>query len=122
MNMKIVVVSEGPDLESYVSDDFGHAPFFLLVDYDTLDFEVIENNFMGMEGAGMKVADAIVSLKADVVITGGIGSHGYSILSKAGIHVATDEDGTVEECVETFKRRYEKRKKFEELAQSNKQD
>lgn len=103
--MKIGVLSEGEELDSYVSDDFGHAPFFLIVDGDTMDFTVVENEFRNAEGAGMKVADAIVSLKVDAVITGGIGSHGYDILTRAGIKVAYDEEGTVEECVKTFMRR-----------------
>ncbi len=106
--MKIGVLSEGEELTSYVSDDFGHAPFFLIVDSDSFDFTVIKNEFIDAEGAGMKVADAIVSLKVDAVITGGIGSHGYEILNKAGIKVAYDEEGTVEECVKTFMRRRER--------------
>lgn len=103
--MKIGVLSDGYDLESYVSDDFGHAPFFLIVDSDTLDYVVVENEFLEAEGAGMKVAEAIVSLKVDAVITGGIGSHGYDILTKAGIRVSFDEEGTVEECVTNLLRR-----------------
>ena len=51
--MKIGVTSDGDDLTSYVSEDFGHAPFFLIVDYDTLDYEVVENEFINAEGAGM---------------------------------------------------------------------
>lgn len=106
--MKIGVLSEGEELTSYVSDDFGHAPYVLIVDYDTLDYEVVVNDFMNSEGAGMKMADALVSIKVDAVITGGIGSHGYDILTKAGIKVSFDEEGTVEECVEAFKRRIER--------------
>lgn len=111
--MKIGVIAEGDSLDSYVAEDFGHAPYFLIVDMDTLDFQVIENEFADQNGAGMKVADAIVGLGVDAVITGGIGSHGIDILNKAGIHIAYDEEGTVEECVKDFKRRYELRKKFE---------
>ena len=111
--MKIGVLSEGDDLSSYVCDDFGHAPYFLIVDYDTLDYTVVENEFINAEGAGMKVADAIVSIGVDAVITGGIGSHGYDILTKAGIRVSFDEEGTVEECLEAFKRRIEHEKKFQ---------
>ena len=106
--MKIGVLSEGEELTSYVSDDFGHAPYVLIVDYDTLDYEVVVNDFMNSEGAGMKMADALVSIKVDAVITGGIGSHGYDILTKAGIKVSFDEEGTVEECIEAFKRRIER--------------
>lgn len=111
--MKIVVTSEGESLESFVADDFGHAPFFLIVDYDTLDYDVVVNEFIREMGAGMKVAEAIASLGVDAVITGGIGHHGIAILNKAGILVSTDEDGTVEEALTNFKRRHELRMKFE---------
>jgi len=103
--MKIGVISEGDSLDSFVAEDFGHAPFFLIVDSESLDYQVIENEFVREMGAGMKVANAIVGLGVDVVITGGIGSHGIDILSKAGIKVVSDEEGTVEESINDFKRR-----------------
>lgn len=107
--MRICVIAEGDTLESYVAEDFGHAPFFLIVDADTLDYHVVANEYADSLGAGMKVADAIAGMGVDAVITGGIGSHGLDILGKAGIHVAYDEEGTVEECVMDFKRRREAR-------------
>jgi predicted Fe-Mo cluster-binding NifX family protein len=110
--MKIGVISEGDSLDSYVAEDFGHAPFFLIVDMDTLDYQVIANEYARSEMAGMKVANAVAGLGIDAVITGGIGSHGLEVLGKAGIHVAYDEEGTVEECIRNFKRRYELKKKF----------
>ncbi|MDO5861790.1 MAG: NifB/NifX family molybdenum-iron cluster-binding protein [Thermoplasmata archaeon] len=112
--MRIIVVSEGESLDSYVADDFGHAPCFLLVDSDTLDYSVIVNEFMDSEqGAGMAVARAIASLKVDAVITGGIGMHGVQILREAGIDVSSDEEGTAEECIRDYMRRVERRRKFE---------
>ena len=111
--MKIGVIAEGDTLDSFVAEDFGHAPFFLIVDMDSLDFQVVENEYANSEGAGMKVAEAIAGLGVDAVITGGIGHHGLQILSKAGIQVSYDEDGTVEECVGNFKRRYELKKRIE---------
>ena len=104
--MKIGVVAEGESLDSFIAEDFGHAPFFLIVDSETLDYEVVKNEFMNsLEGAGMKVADAIISLKVDAVITGGIGPHGYEKLTGAGIKVSFDEEGTVEEGITNFNRR-----------------
>ncbi|MDR3283267.1 MAG: NifB/NifX family molybdenum-iron cluster-binding protein [Candidatus Methanoplasma sp.] len=104
--MKVGVVSEGDSLDSFVAEDFGHAPFFLVVDPETLDYSVVKNEFAdSVEGAGMKVAEAIASLGVDAVIVGGIGSHGVHILEKAGIRVSYDEEGTVEECIDALKRR-----------------
>ena len=110
--MKILAVSEGESLDSYVADDFGHAPCFLLVDSDTLDYRVIVNEFMNSEqGAGMAVAKAIVGLGC--VLTGGIGMHGMDILRSAGIDVSTDEEGTVEQSIRDYLRRQERKRKFE---------
>ncbi len=119
--MMILAVSEGESLDSYVADDFGHAPFFLLVDSDTLDYHVIVNEFMDSEeGAGFAVAKAIVGLgNVDAVITGGIGMHGIRILRDGGIDVSYDEEGTVEQCVRDYVRRVERRRSFEDRGQRN---
>jgi predicted Fe-Mo cluster-binding NifX family protein len=111
--MKAAVLAEGDSLSSYVADDFGHAPYFLIVDMDTLDFEAIKNEFTRAEGAGMKVADALIGLNVNVVITGGIGPHGYNKLTGAGITVSFDEDGSAEECVIRVKQRLDRMKKFQ---------
>ncbi len=112
--MRIIVISEGESLDSYVADDFGHAPFFLLVDSDTLDYHVIVNEYKDSEqGAGFAVANAIVAMgNVDAVITGGIGMHGMKILKDGGIDVSYDEEGTVEQCVTDYVRRVERRKSF----------
>lgn len=112
--MRVIVISEGESLDSYVADDFGHAPFFLLVDSDTLDYHVIVNEYKDSEqGAGFAVANAIVSMgNVDAVITGGIGMHGMKILKDGGIDVSYDEEGTVEQCVTDYVRRVERRKSF----------
>ena len=105
--MRLVVISEGESLDSEVAEDFGHAPFFLVVDSESLDYHVIENEFADSpEGAGVAVAKAITTLRPDAVITGGIGMHGLSILRDANILVSYDEEGSVEQCVTDFVRRH----------------
>lgn len=105
--MRIVITSEGESLDSEVSEDFGHAPFFLVVDSDTLDYHVIENEFADSpEGAGVAVAKAITTLSPDAVLTGGIGMHGLDILRKSNIFVSYDEEGPIERCIADFIRRH----------------
>lgn len=113
--MKLIVISEGESLDSYVADDFGHAPYFLLVDSETMDYHVIVNEYKDSEqGAGFAVAKAIVGLGGvDAVITGGIGMHGMKILQDGGIDVSYDEEGTVEQCITDYIRRIERKKSFE---------
>jgi len=111
--VKIGVLTEGDGLNSLVAEDFGRAPFFLIVDGDTLDYQVIENEFANGDGPGYKVAKAIADLKPDHVICGGIGTHGLKILEDAGIRVWYDYDDTAENCIGTVKDRLALEKKFE---------
>lgn len=107
--MRVVVISEGETLDSEVAEDFGHAPFFLVVDTDSLNYHVIENEFADSpEGAGVAVAKAITTLQPDAVITGGIGMHGLDILRKSNIFVSYDEEGPVEQCIVDFVRRHKR--------------
>jgi len=75
---------------------------------------VVNEHADALEGAGMLVADAIVGLGVDAVITGGIGHHGLAILERGGIQVSYDEEGLVEDAVRDFVRRYERMKSFED--------
>ncbi len=111
--MKFGVIAEGDTLDSLVAEDFGHAPYFLLVDPDTLDYTVMENEYADSDGAGYKVAKAISELSVDVVIVGGIGTHGMKILQDAGIRVFSDMDDTAENCIVEVRDRIALEKKFE---------
>jgi predicted Fe-Mo cluster-binding NifX family protein len=104
--MRIGVLTDSDTLDSYIADDFGRAKYLLIVDPDTLDYVAVFNEHAdAAEGAGMKVAGALIGLGLDAVITGGIGPHGYDALTKAGIKVSFDEEGTAEEGISNFKRR-----------------
>lgn len=104
--MKIGVLADRDSLDSLVAEDFGHAAFFLIVDSDTLDYTVVENEYAKGDGAGYKVAEAIVPTGVSHVVCGGIGMHGLEILQKGGIRVWYDMDEmTVEEAVEHIKQR-----------------
>ncbi len=112
--MKIAIVAEGEDLQSYVADDFGRAPFILVVDSETKEVEAVPNEHQdAAQGVGMLVAEKIVSLDVNAAIVGGIGHHGYDILSKAGLRVSFDEEGSAEEALGNFLRRLEFESRFQ---------
>jgi len=56
--MKIAVTSKGRDLDSKVDPRFGRAAYILIIDTDTLEFEVIDNakNANSFKGAGIQAA------------------------------------------------------------------
>lgn len=102
--MKIAVTSKGMDLDSEVDPRFGRAPYFLIVDSETMAFEALDNseNVNAMKGAGIQAAGMVSNKGAEVLLTGYCGPNAFKALSAAKIGVANDADGTVREAVRAY--------------------
>jgi predicted Fe-Mo cluster-binding NifX family protein len=102
--MKVAVTSTGKSLDSTVDPRFGRSAYFLIVDMDSLEFEVVDNsdNMNAFKGAGIQAAATISSKGAEVLLTGFCGPNAFKALKTAGIRVA-NVDGTVREVVQAFK-------------------
>ena len=104
--MKLCVTSTGPDLDDELDEEFGHCAYFILIDPDTMKYTVLKNEGHNAEvGAGIYAAEAIVKEGCDVVITGWVGPHGQRKLTSANIRIIMDEERTVREAVERFKKK-----------------
>jgi predicted Fe-Mo cluster-binding NifX family protein len=102
--LKAAVSATGPSLDSQLDPRFGRCQYFLIVDVDTMTFEVIPNTSAGaMSGAGIQAAQVISNRGVGVVITGNVGPNAYQVLSSAGIKIFIAPFGTVREAVERFK-------------------
>jgi predicted Fe-Mo cluster-binding NifX family protein len=102
--MKIAVTSTGKDLDSPVDPRFGRAAYILVVDTDTLDFEVLDNaeNVNAFKGAGIQAATMISDKHANVLLTGFCGPNAFKALDAARIKVSGEVSGTVREAVGAF--------------------
>jgi predicted Fe-Mo cluster-binding NifX family protein len=102
--MKIAVTSQGKDLDSQVDPRFGRAAYILIVDSETLNFEVVDNkeNINALRGAGIQAASDIHNKGAEILLTGFCGPNAFKTLKAAGVKVANDASGTVREAVKTF--------------------
>ncbi len=102
--MKIAITAKGENLESEVDPRFGRCQFFIIIDPDTMEFEVMENpSAMAMGGAGPQASQAISGMGVEVVITGNVGPNAFQALNAAGIKVMTGASGTIKEVVEKYK-------------------
>ena len=101
--MKIAVSAEEPDLQALVSDDFGHAAFFVVYDTEDGSWEAFPNEApeAGV-GAGIMAAEMVIRLAPKVLLTGGIGHHGIKKLRSADIKVVQDEEGTVWSSIQKY--------------------
>jgi len=105
MNMKIAVSSTGKTLEDQVDQRFGRCVYFLVIDSDTMNFEVIENPNQNLGGgAGIQSAQLMAQHDVKAVLTGNVGPNAWQALSAAGIQVfAGAAGGTVRNAVENWK-------------------
>ncbi|MCE5296622.1 MAG: NifB/NifX family molybdenum-iron cluster-binding protein [Euryarchaeota archaeon] len=104
--MKVCVTAEGTDIDALVAEEFGHAPFLLIVDTETLKVDVFDNVLVDTDiGYGIQTAENVLKLKPEAVITGFIGPHGVRKLESKGIKIITDEEGTVRQAIAAFNRR-----------------
>ncbi len=103
--MKVVVSSSGETLEDPVDLRFGRAKYFLSVDTDTGDVQVVNNtqNVEAMQGAGIQAAQTVASQSPEYLITGHCGPKAFSVLRAAGIQIVVGFEGSVGEAVEALK-------------------
>ena len=103
--MKVAVSSTGNSLDSPMDPRFGRASFILVVDTQTLEFEVFDNteNKNAFKGAGIQAAAMISHEDAKVLITGFCGPNAFKTLEAAGVKVVSDQAGRVIDVVQKFK-------------------
>lgn len=103
--MKVAVTSTGKELTSAVDPRFGRAPYILIVDIDTFEYEVLDNstNVNAFKGAGIQAATMVADKEAQVLLTGYCGPNAYKTVSAVGIKVVNDISGTIREAVEQYK-------------------
>ena len=103
--MKVAVTAKGKQLTDAVDPRFGRASYVLIVDTETMAFEVLDNsaNVNAFKGAGIQAATTVAEAGAEVLLTGYCGPNAFTTVSAAGMKVINDVTGTVQEVVEAFK-------------------
>jgi predicted Fe-Mo cluster-binding NifX family protein len=102
--MKIAISARGPELEAQVEPRFGRAPYFLIVDTDTMKFEVVPNqeSMLVPQGAGIQTAALVASHRPGAVLTGNCGPKAFHTLQAAGISVVVGVEGSVRDAVQNY--------------------
>ena len=102
MKIAITPTADKPDAE--VDPRFGRCRYFIIVDPDTMEPEVLDNAAaMAGGGAGISTAQTIAAKGVQAVLTGNCGPNAYQVLSAAGIKVLTGVAGSVRQAIEDYK-------------------
>lgn len=106
MNVRLVVPSsEEKGLDSRLSQHFGRAPFYVVVDLDEkgniISDSAIPNTSEHFGGVGVP-PDRIIQLKPNALVTYGLGSKALAMFQTAGVAVLRTEANTVREVVSAY--------------------
>lgn len=102
--MRIVIPSEGKNLEAATSSIFGRSPLFIFVDPETLDFEVMENPAVGAPGgAGVQAAQIVLKKNVQAVIAPNLGPNAFRVFQAAGVQAYYLHAGTIQSNVDAYK-------------------
>ena len=106
MNARIVVpVSNDRGIEAHLSQHFGRAPFFAIIDLDeeghVIGQGTIANTSEHFGGVGHP-PDRILQLKPKALITYGLGPKALRVFQNAGVAVLRTEANTVREVVRAY--------------------
>ncbi len=102
-NVKICVPTLGQGgLDDYVSDHFGRAPTFTIVDLKTGEVKVIPNTSIHMGGSGYP-PEILREHGVDVMLCSGIGPRAIKMFEQFGIEVYVGATGTAREAIEAWK-------------------
>ena len=86
--MRVGISATGRDLDARVDDRFGRCPWFLVVDFDSLEFTILENRHaQAGTGAGMAAAKDLIDAHVDAVVSGQVGPKAYEVLKSLNIDI-----------------------------------
>ncbi|MHB8072642.1 hypothetical protein E4K67_05070 [Desulfosporosinus fructosivorans] len=105
--MRMAISTGGRNFDKFVYARFGRSPYFLFCDSDdpqgTGDYQ--ENpSLLGIDGAGIVVADFVAKEKVDVLITGRLGRNALKVIQAMNILAYTaPETMTLMEAIMAWK-------------------
>jgi predicted Fe-Mo cluster-binding NifX family protein len=103
-HMKVAVTANGTTLDADIDPRFGRARYFLIIDPESKEITVHDNqqNQQAAGGAGIQAAEAIVNGGAGVLLTGHCGPKAFRALKAAGIKIVLGVEGSVDTVIETY--------------------
>ena len=104
--MKVAISTTSGGLEDKVSEVFGRAESFTIMEVENREIknvEVVKNEFAEKEGGvGVSVSQFLVDKGVEVVLTENIGPNALTVLNSAGVKVYRAGGLSVKEAIEKF--------------------
>jgi predicted Fe-Mo cluster-binding NifX family protein len=108
--MKIAVTSTGPTLDDYISTEFDHSRFLLIIEVDTFEYEtmispiVVDSSSTAGELFAQQLLQSDVSMLLANHISLSVLKSFLESLRGTGIHIIDGMNGSVRSVVRQFKK------------------
>lgn len=100
--MRICVPTIGEnEMDAFVSEHFGRAPTFTIVDTDTKEVRTVANTSEHMGGLG-KPPELLATQGVHVMLCSGLGPRAVQMFEQFGIEVYVGASGTVKDAIEAW--------------------
>ncbi len=96
-------VTENNGIESKVSEHFGSAPFFMIVDTETLECNTITNTNSNHSHGMCQPLAVLAAHKFDGIVVGGMGTGALNKLHAANIKVFKTAFTSISDTVNAYK-------------------
>ena len=101
--MKVLISAVGKEKTDEFDLRFGRGEFFQIIDTETGDVKVLENEGKKSDhGAGIGASQQVIDENVDVLITGHLGPNAFQILENTNIELYSAKGGTVEKVLEDY--------------------
>lgn len=88
--MIIAISSQKPEIDGPIDVRFGRAPYYILVDSETGNWEAHANPAISQSGgAGVAAAQFVIDKKAEIAISGDFGPNASQALQAASVKMHT---------------------------------
>ncbi|NCA85337.1 MAG: dinitrogenase iron-molybdenum cofactor biosynthesis protein [Clostridia bacterium] len=104
--MKTVITSSGDTLQSTMDPRFGRCAYFCVYEHDSGTTTFVKNQFAdAMGGAGQKVAEQILTLGVQRIVSGDFGPKAKELLDKYQVQLVkfSEDHKTIQQIIETLK-------------------
>ena len=97
----LIALDENKELESKLSEHFGHCDYFAIFDTEIKKFDIVKNK-IDHSNENLTPVEQVMKFKPDVVFSLGIGQRAIKLFNEKGIKIKIGKFKVLKQVIENF--------------------